>query len=101
MSVIWFLVGIPVAVEVIAALLGFRDCIRISGLRVHAIELLIVPSLMLGALLWIASPVYWFVIPISFATVIAWQVALHIGVQVLVRRRSFSASVIDTDRSPQ
>lgn len=101
MGVIWFLIGIPIAVEVIAALLGFRDCIHIRGLRAHAVERLIVPLFALGVLLWLASPVHWMTIAAAFAVVLAWQVLVHIGMQVALRRQSFQSRVIDTDQSVQ
>ncbi len=101
MGVIWFLVGIPIAVEVIAALLRFRDCIRTSGLRVYAIEGLIFPLFALGVLLWLASPVHWIAIAGAFAVVLAWQVLVHVSLQVALRRNSFHSRVIDTDQSLQ
>jgi sterol desaturase/sphingolipid hydroxylase (fatty acid hydroxylase superfamily) len=99
MSVLWFIIAVPISVEVLAALLGFRDRIRVAGLRAQAIELLIVPTLALGVLLYVASPQHWVAAFAAFAFVLAWQVIVHVTLHVLARRKSFTASVVDTDQS--
>ncbi len=100
MTAIWFLLGVPLAVELIAAILSFRDCIGKPGLSAFAIEQLIVPVLLLGVAMWLATPEYWLAILAAFLFVLGWQLVLHVATQVVTRRKSLSSQVLDTDQLP-
>ena len=72
MSALWFAIGVPLAVETLAALLGFRDLIGKRGQRAAALERLVLPTLLVGLALWLATPAHWLALCNAAAAVFAW-----------------------------
>ena len=97
MTVLWTLLCIPIAVEVTAALLDFRDYLRTPGLRARAIDRLVLPMLLLAAVLWLAVPSHLTAVLIAFAIVIVWQILLNVVARAVVGRDAFASQSIDTD----
>jgi ABC-type Mn2+/Zn2+ transport system permease subunit len=97
MKVVWFLVGIPLAVEVLSGLLGCRDLYRHAGLRASAIERLVLPTLLLGATLWLAPPQHWNALAAAFALVLLAQLAFHYVARRALARPDYGARRFDTE----
>ncbi|NJN51273.1 MAG: hypothetical protein HC809_05340 [Gammaproteobacteria bacterium] len=57
------------------------------------------PVFVLGVAMWLATPAHWSALLWAFLTVFFWQVLLHIAIQIVTRRRSLSAAVVDTEQS--
>jgi CDP-diglyceride synthetase len=99
-TALWFVVGIPVSIEVLAALLGFVDLVRHRGLRARAVERLVVPTILVGLVLSLAPPNHWDTVAAAFACVVLWQVAAWFAGRRAMRRPGFGAASIDTDDGP-
>lgn len=97
MSVVWFIVGIPVAIECLAGLLSFRDLLRHPGLRARAPEQIVLPTLLLGVVLWLAGPGYVVPLAAAFAFVVVWQAVIFTIGRFVIARGRYSAESIDTD----
>jgi hypothetical protein len=97
MDVFWFLVGIPVAVEVLAGILGCADLIRHHGLRGRALARPVAPALVLASALWLATPRHWRALAGALALVVAWQILIWLAARALVGSRRFAAESIDTE----
>ena len=99
MSVLVALLSIPVAIELLAALLSFRDLVVLPGARATAIERLIVPLLLLAALIWLAAPDHVVAMAVAFAMVILWQIIVHRVLRIVVHSERFTARSVDTDEA--
>ena len=96
-SPLWFLIGIPLAVETLAAALSFRDLIGKSRQRAAALERLVAPTLAIGLALWLATPLHWGALGAAAAVVLAWQAVAWTIVDRAIGRAPFAAQSIDTD----
>ena len=97
MSAIVFVVGVVLAIETLAALLSFRDLIAKRGQRAAALEHLVLPTLAIGLVLWIATPAHWLALFNGAAAVVAWQGLAWFVADRAVGRPTFAAQSIDTD----
>lgn len=97
MSVLWFAVGVPLAIETLSALLSFRDLVRKPGLRAAALERLIMPTLFVGIGLWLATPAHWAALGNAALAVLSWQVLAWTIADRTIGKSTFAAESIDTD----
>jgi hypothetical protein len=95
-SLVWFLVGIPASIEIIAGVLGCRDLVRHPGQRTRAVEQLIRPMLLAGVVLWIVPPPHWLSLAAALTFVIAWQIAAAFLMRHVLSRPGFGAGNLDT-----
>ena len=100
MSIVWFIVGIPVAIECLAGMLTCRDYLRQPGLRARALEPLVVPTLILGVAFWLAGPTHLDAFVAALVFVVVWQLAVFAIARWLISQGRFSAQSFDTDESP-
>jgi hypothetical protein len=97
MNVLCFLLGIPVAIECLGGILAFRDLVRLPGMRARAIERLILPTFLLGLVLWIALPGHGIALGAAFAFVVLWQILAHVAGRWLIRSGRYCADSFDTE----
>jgi len=97
MDILWFVVAVPLSIELLAAMLAFIDLGHRPGLWPRVLERLAVPTAALGAVLWAASPLHWDVIAFAVLVVLAWQVVVFLVQRWFTGNPKFSAARFDTD----
>jgi hypothetical protein len=96
-SVFAFVIGIPLAVELLGACFAIFDSWRFPEARAAAVERVAVPMLLWGGLWWLvgsdASPA----LLAALAFVMVWQLIAFYTIQLLSRWRRFQTVSVDTD----
>jgi hypothetical protein len=92
-----FIVGIPLAVELLGACFSIFDCWRLPAARAAAVERLAVPMLCWGALWWAVGLDAWPTLLTALTLVFVWQLIAFYGAQLLSRWSRFQTIAVDTD----
>jgi hypothetical protein len=96
-SFVAFVFAVPLAVEVLGALMGIVDARRQPDGRAAAVERLTVPLLAWGFLWWWIGAGGWAVMFGAMALVIAAHVVAFYATRWLLRRPAWQTIAIDTD----
>lgn len=96
-SILAFVLGVPLAAELLGACLSVLDSWRQPDGRAAAVERLAVPMLLWGALWWLVGADAGVPLWSALLAVAAWQVISFYCMRLLSRWRGFQTIAIDTD----
>jgi hypothetical protein len=96
-GVLAFVLGIPLAAELLGACLSVFDSWRQPDARAAAVERVAIPMLLWGALWWLVGADAGVPLWSALLTVGLWQVVSFYAIRLLSRWRRFQTIAIDTD----
>jgi hypothetical protein len=96
-SFVAFVIAVPLAVELLGALLAIADARRHPDARVGAVERLAVPLLAWGLLWWWIGAAAWGVVLGAMVLVIVAHVVTFYMMRWLLQRPTWQSTSVDTD----